>query len=269
LAKKPTKKTTKKKATTKSKKLVTPAEATLVQPETPKYVGSVTGSKPIHLVVVSTSPRDEACAYIGRQLIEAAEEEAGKNLQPFKGELLLVGNTNMQLCDRCDWCLDPKWRTESGRYCKLDDGLEEWYERLEASDGIILIAPSYVHALPGLCLGFTDRLRPILKSIRNGSKCAQAIAVGGSRYGGQRSLTIDMLELLSGTWAVPATTLEYPGGGDVWSGYKFKKDEHKYGSGWQGARDHDQGMKEVREIGRQMIHGMRLIKAGRKVLGLD
>ncbi|MHA1916936.1 MAG: NAD(P)H-dependent oxidoreductase, partial [Candidatus Ranarchaeia archaeon] len=231
--------------------------------------GSVSGKTPLKLIVVSTSPRDEACAFIGRELIKAASKEAKRVLQPFKGELLLVGNTGLQLCDRCDLCLDPKWRNESNRYCKLEDGLEEWYPKLEACDGIILIAPSYVHSLSGLCVGFTDRLRPILKSIRNGSKCCQAVGVGGSRYGGQGAMVMELKDLLAGTWAVPITSLVYPGGADVWSGYKFKKDENKYGSGWQGAKDHKQGMIEIHEMGKQMIQGMRLIKAGRKALNLD
>ncbi|MHA2406995.1 MAG: flavodoxin family protein [Candidatus Ranarchaeia archaeon] len=225
-------------------------------------------SHPLHLLIVSTSPRDEASTFVGRELIKAAKTEAQKLQQPIEVKLLNVSDTKLQLCDRCDLCLDPDWRVKSNRYCKLDDGLEKWYPKIEACNGIVLIAPCYMHAPPGLCLAFIDRLRPIKQCIHNGTKCGQVIAIGGSRTGGQGSVIMDLKELIVGTWIIPIPSLEYQGGGNIWSGYKGKKDEHKFGSGWQGARDHEEGIREVHEIGKYMVHGIRLLRAGYDALGL-
>ena len=102
--------------------------------------------------------------------------------------------------------------------------------------------------------------------MRNGTKCSQVIVVGGNQIGGQGRVIIELKELLTGTWVVPIKSLDYPGGGNVWSGYKEKKDTSKFGSGWQGAKHHQEGMHQVHEIGKYILRGMRLIKAGSNVV---
>ncbi|MHA1916862.1 MAG: flavodoxin family protein [Candidatus Ranarchaeia archaeon] len=238
------------------KKITTP------QSKTALTIDTVLNKTPIRLIVIAASPRNESCNYIAQELLKEAEKEAKKYLQPLEGEILKLSKTNFEMCDRCDFCLDPEWRTKSKRYCKIEDDLENWYPKIEKSDGIILISPVYINSVSGLCVSFTDRLRPILKTIRNGKKCGQVIAVGGSRYGGQINIVKDLKELLAGTWIVPIPSLPEPSRITVWSGYKSKTDEHKYGSGWEGARDDIKGMQGVKELGKQIIKGIRLIKAG-------
>jgi len=82
-------------------------------------------------------------------------------------------------CDDCNFC-----RTDYG--CSKDDGVQKILEKMEAADALIIGSPTYFGSVSGKLKSLFDRTLPLRRhGFKLSGKIGGAIAVGGSRNGGQ------------------------------------------------------------------------------------
>ncbi len=97
----------------------------------------------------------------------------------FKTEKIFLSKLKVLPCDDCGTC-------RKGKVCSIEDDMSGINEKLEASDAIIVSSPVYFGSVTAQIKALFDR--SILVK-RNGlllkGKVGGAIAVGGSRNGGQ------------------------------------------------------------------------------------
>ena len=75
----------------------------------------------------------------------AAAQEAGAET-----ELYLVAGKNIQGCDGCHSC-------RKTRQCKIDDDMQELYEKITGADGIVFGSPVYFHGVTAQAKAVIDR----------------------------------------------------------------------------------------------------------------
>jgi multimeric flavodoxin WrbA len=97
----------------------------------------------------------------------------------FKIDKIFLSKLNVSPCNDCGACRESK-------FCPIDDDMAHIYEKLETGDAIIVSSPVYFGSVTSQIKALFDR--SILLR-RNGfllkGKVGGAIAVGGSRNGGQ------------------------------------------------------------------------------------
>ncbi|MDP3106138.1 MAG: flavodoxin family protein [Candidatus Methanoperedens sp.] len=97
----------------------------------------------------------------------------------FKTEKTFLSKLKVLPCDDCGAC-------KKGKVCPIEDDMAGIYEKLEASDAIIVSSPVFFGSVTAQIKALFDRT---ILLRRNGlllkGKVGGAIAVGGSRNGGQ------------------------------------------------------------------------------------
>jgi len=128
-----------------------------------------------------------------RYLLEKALEAASDILTEGKTKrattvLLDISDFEIRHCTGCDTCVRKKPCPESEH-----DDMPKIEEKLLNADGIIIAAPSYFTAVPGMLKDFIDRSRPMkMLDHQLKDKLFGAITYAGLRYGGQEHV-IDYL----------------------------------------------------------------------------
>ena len=117
--------------------------------------------------------RDGNTAYMVSKALEVCESEG------FDAEQIDLFDKDIRFCTVCDAC--------KGKYaCTLDDDAMDILDRLVKADAIIVGSPTYFGGVSGRLKALFDRTFPLR---RNGMmlsrKVGAALAVGGSRNGGQ------------------------------------------------------------------------------------
>jgi multimeric flavodoxin WrbA len=126
------------------------------------------------IVGISGSPRNDGnnSRLIDRSLGIAKDRD-------FTVEKISLAGANITPCIDCGVC-----RTD--KYCPFDDDMNRINDILESADGIIVSSPVYFGTLSGQLKTLFDRTIPLR---RHGfllkDKVGAALAVGGSRNGGQ------------------------------------------------------------------------------------
>lgn len=87
-------------------------------------------------------------------------------------DLVLLREKRIELCDGCFEC-------DTTNKCKLKDGLQDVYDRMERSDVLIFATPNYFDNYTGLMKNFIDRLRPYCTSGKMNGKKMVVVSVGG------------------------------------------------------------------------------------------
>lgn len=87
-------------------------------------------------------------------------------------DLALLREKRIELCDGCFEC-------DATNKCKLKDGMQDIYDRMERSDLLIFASPNYFDSYTGLMKNFIDRLRPYCTSGKMNGKKMIVISVGG------------------------------------------------------------------------------------------
>ncbi len=129
----------------------------------------------VKVLGVSGSPRK------GRnteQLLRAALDAAAE--LDVETEVVSLADMKILPCDGCNVCIKEK-------RCPLDanDDMVWLKERLTEADAVIIAAPSYFGAVPGVMKNMMDRSRPLkMDSHRLGGKIVSAISLSGLRHGG-------------------------------------------------------------------------------------
>jgi multimeric flavodoxin WrbA len=133
------------------------------------------GIRMVKIIGIIGSPRtDGNTSYLVETALKSAET-AGADT-----EIINLGSANIEPCVACDIC-------KATGECAIYDDMREIMDMLMESDGMIIGSPVYFGSVTSQLKMLIDRTRPLRGSFKLQNKVSGAIAVGGSRNGGQES----------------------------------------------------------------------------------
>ncbi len=188
---------------------------------------------------VCGSPRNAATEYVLRKALEIASE-----IQGIETDMILLRGKKINFCIHCNRCIK-----EEKTICTLyDDDMTELYEHFYAADAYLIASPVYEMNVSAQLAAFFNRFRPtylLLKSnpAHFSDKFGSAIAVGGTRNGGQET-TINAIHGFYHTQGITIINggMGCYGGAAVWSQDR----------GAQGAQEDEIGMKNALLLARKL-----------------
>ena len=124
--------------------------------------------------IIGSPKKDGNTSYLVKTALKSAEE-AGADTN-----IINLGSLNIEPCVACDIC-------KATGECAIYDDMREILEIMMESDGMIIGSPVYFGSVTSQLKILIDRSRPLRGSFRLKNKVCGAIAVGGSRNGGQES----------------------------------------------------------------------------------
>lgn len=100
-------------------------------------------------------------------------------------EAVYLSKYDVKDCIHCNFCLSKQ---KTGKYCSINDGIQEIFEKVEVADIILLLSPVYFMRTSGRMASFIDRLRVFIYGNIVGGKLKNKIgmsaAVAWLRNGG-------------------------------------------------------------------------------------
>lgn len=192
------------------------------------------------------SPRNGATEYTLKQALEAAAS-AG-----VETELITLRGKKLNFCIHCNKCVN-----EDKDYCTLhNDDMTVLYETFYKADGYIIASPVYDMGLTGQLSTFFNRFRATYTRLKDNpmyysAKVGGAIAVGGTRNGGQES-TINCILNFYHTLGITVVNggMGCYGGAAIWSQDKKAL----------GAKEDLIGIKNARLIGEKVAETAKIMK---------
>ena len=138
----------------------------------------------VKILGICGSPRRKS-SYVALQAALEAAKSAGDDIEV---ELVELRARKMNFCIHCNKCL----RDQSDRCTVFKDDMTELYDKVYQADGLIIASPVYEMNITAQLTTFFDRFRSAwMLSIKDPDffthKVGAAIAVGGTRNGGQES----------------------------------------------------------------------------------
>ncbi len=124
--------------------------------------------------IIGSPKKDGNTSYLVETALESAKS-AGADT-----DIINLGSLNIEPCVGCDIC-------KAMGECGITDDIKEILEIMMESDGMIIGSPVYFGSVTSQLKILIDRSRPLRGSFRLKNKVCGAIAVGGSRNGGQES----------------------------------------------------------------------------------
>ncbi|WP_414468843.1 flavodoxin family protein [Methanobacterium sp. ACI-7] len=138
----------------------------------------------VKIIGISGSPRREGnTLYLVEKALESAKD-AGAEVKLYN-----LGEMEIEPCNACDIC---KMTGE----CPKDDGINEILSKMQEADGFIIGSPVYFGNVTSQLKMLIDRSRPLRIDFKLKDKVGGAIAVGGSRNGGQETTIAAIHEFL-------------------------------------------------------------------------
>lgn len=168
----------------------------------------------VKILGISGSPRKGATEYVVKEALQAAAQMPG-----VETELITLRGKKIAPCNHCDCCRREK------TWCVIKDDMYELMTKFIAADAFLVASPVYVYTITPQLLAFFSRMRAchhvFPDTLRN--KFGAAVAVGGTRNGGQEMTINTILNLLMAR-GINIVSNEIGGyaGGKVWS--KDKKE---------------------------------------------
>lgn len=208
--------------------------------------------KPVKIVAICASPRKKASYYVAEKALEAAAAVDPR----IETELIGFAGKRIEPCVACDYCKKNK------TWCILQDDMQPMFDQLKDADGILVVSPVYTMAATPQLHAFCSRMRPAMHCfpdmLRN--KFFAAVAVGGTRNGGQEVAVMDIINLF-GTRTMNLVTNEVGGytGGKVWS-----RDQ-----GAEGAAEDQIGMKTVVDLAVKLAEVCLTYRLGKEALAAE
>lgn len=202
----------------------------------------------IKIVGLCASPRKGATEYVMEQSLAAIRAFSPE----VETELVSVHGKKIAACNGCGYCREKK------TWCCIKDDMQELFEKIIEADGILVGSPVYVMSATPQLHAICSRMRPAMHCypgmLRN--KFASAIAVGGTRNGGQEATVTDIINLF-GTRAINIVTNESGGytGGKVWSDDK----------GAEGAAADLIGMKTATDLAKKLAEVCLIYSKGKEI----
>jgi multimeric flavodoxin WrbA len=190
----------------------------------------------VKILGICGSPRKAASEYALAQALDAVSRVEGVDT-----DMITLRGKAINFCVHCDKCI-----RESADRCTLhSDDMSDLYDRFYAADGYIVASPVYDMAIPGQLVTFFNRFRATYTLLKDNPdyfmrKVGGAIAVGGTRNGGQES-AIKVIHDFYNTMGMTVVNGSMAGyaGASVWS--RDRKAE--------GAAEDEFGIKNVRALG--------------------
>lgn len=190
------------------------------------------------ILAISGSPRKGA-TYRALEIATAEIEKAGIQVDTWD-----FVKKKFNLCIDCGRCL----KEESLECVIHDDDITGWASKFVEYDGYLIASPVYDVNITAQLQGFFNRMRSNWLLLEkdpyfNSKKVGAAIAVGGSRYGGQELVlnAINNYYLSLGIKVVSGGPYAYVGAG-VWSQDKLAR----------GVEEDEEGVQSLRAIGRSI-----------------
>lgn len=202
----------------------------------------------VKLLGICASPRKAATEYVLTQALEAAQEA----FPEIEIELVALRGKRIAPCNDCRYC-----KRES-TFCCIKDDMQPLLEKMIAADGLLIASPVYAMGATPQLHALASRMRPAAHcypgALRN--KFAAAIAVGGTRNGGQECAVTDIINLF-GTRSINIVTNERRGytGGKVWS----------QDNGAEGAAADEIGLKTCTDLAKKLAEVCVIYDLGKKV----
>lgn len=212
----------------------------------------------IHLLGISGSPvREGNTDALLKEAVQFAT--ADPEVQPLS---LYLSQLQISGCQHCNWCI--KHQT-ADKFCHISDGMDGIYPALLEADLILLATPVHIGRISGLLANMLDRLRPFLYgNLYRGKlkdKVGVSIVLAFLRHGGlETSLQIlnntfglfQMISVGRGGLVLSSTS----GQGKVTKGIRYMALQDEY------------GLLSLKDALRRSIELAKIIKAGKKALGL-
>ncbi|MGB9937044.1 MAG: flavodoxin family protein [Methanobacterium sp.] len=133
--------------------------------------------------IIGSPRRDGNTSYLVEKALESAAE-VGAEVDAYN-----LGEMELEPCNACDIC---KMTGE----CPKDDGINEILLKMQEADGFIIGSPVYFGNVTAQLKILIDRSRPLRIDFKLKDKVGGAIAVGGSRNGGQETTIAAIHEFL-------------------------------------------------------------------------
>ncbi|MEI7885613.1 MAG: flavodoxin family protein [Clostridia bacterium] len=166
--------------------------------------------KKLKILGISGSPRNSATLFAVKQALQVVEELG------IETDLLSMQGKKFSLCVDCGRCI----KENSIECVAFQDGITGWATRFLEYDGYIIASPVYDVNISAQLQGFFNRMRSNWILLENNphyyaKKCGGAIAVGGTRYGGQELVlnAINNYYLSLGIKAISGGPYAYVGAG--------------------------------------------------------
>lgn len=186
------------------------------------------------VLLLNGSPRANGCTFIG--LTEIAYE---LNKLNFETEIIQVGNKPVIGCIACGGCRETK------RCVFKKDGVNDFLDKVESADAVIFGSPVHYAGVSGAVKSFLDRSFYANSAIFRGKPAAVIASV---RRGGS-SATLDILAKYPAYAQMPIVSAKY------WNMI--------HGNTPEQVRQDEEGMQNLRFLGRNMAWLLRCIEAGK------
>lgn len=201
----------------------------------------------VKILGVCGSPRKSSTYYALDVALKAAAE-----VEDIEVELVELRGKKLNFCIHCNKCVN-----DGLNYCPLyDDDMRTLYEKVYQADGFIMASPVYEMNITAQLATFFNRFRSTYSILKKNPlyfsrKVGGAIAVGGTRNGGQES-TINAINGFYNTQGITPVNgaMGIYAGASVWS-----KDQ-----GMAGAEADEVGMENCRNIGRKVAEMAKIMK---------
>ncbi len=175
------------------------------------------------IIGVSGSTRKNATDYALREALKAAEEVDG-----IETEFISLRGKKINPCIHCDRCIREEYK---GCLVYKDDDMDALYLKCLEADGLLLASPVFEMGISPQLSAFMSRFRSTYLDLRKdpevfGNHVGAAIAVGGTRNGGQE-MTIACIHNFFHTngYVVTGGALGVYAGASIWSQDNIKFDE--------------------------------------------
>jgi multimeric flavodoxin WrbA len=131
---------------------------------------------------ISGSPRSKGnTGTLLRMALEICKERGAET------KFISLVEREINYCTSCDACKKPPYK------CIQVDDVDEILGEMKSSDAIIVASPTYFAAVSGKLKSLFDRTLPLRRDgYRLSGKIGGAIAVGGSRNGGQEHVCMQI-----------------------------------------------------------------------------
>ncbi len=118
------------------------------------------------IVAICGSPRKAGTYFMLDEALAAAKAKGASV------EIMMLSDLDIGLCRGCASC-------EKTKACVIEDDMKEIFEKLEASDVILLGSPNYFNNVSGTMKNFMDRTNPLWERGSLSGKKAAFCCVGG------------------------------------------------------------------------------------------
>lgn len=207
------------------------------------------------IVGICGSPKKERSNT--RYLLEKALEAASDILSEGKTKrsttvLLNISDFEIRHCTGCDTCVRKKPCPESEH-----DDMPKIEENLLKADGIIIAAPSYFTAVPGVLKDFIDRSRPMkMLNHQLKDKLFGAITYAGLRYGGQEHVIDYLNRYALGQGMIVIGAVGSPVRDGTFGSGSMQTDEGE----WRSAKKDQLAVEGSQQLGRRMAELVKKLK---------